>query len=204
MINLEWEELDRLEVDEKLEQILKFSYDAWISDPKNIRFFVRAFFLKWYLQIDNFDIESYEEQDEKLRYMYSYGEQELLDIPEVKWIMGYCLSLNPECFMGEENYDDVQLKGDKYLREASLANPEDVFLKDSYYASGGKSVKEFVKWESENREQLTNYLQANFNYDSLFSDYFKEMVTMDFGEKMRKKGILEKLFSKLKKKDRHE
>ncbi|EQC2327939.1 hypothetical protein [Listeria monocytogenes] len=46
MINLEWEELDRLEVDEKLEQILKFSYDAWISDPKNIRFFVRAFFLK--------------------------------------------------------------------------------------------------------------------------------------------------------------
>ncbi|HGX1681995.1 TPA: hypothetical protein ACSK90_002878 [Listeria innocua] len=106
--------------------------------------------------------------------------------------------------MGEEGYDDVQLKGDKYLREASLANPEDVFLKDSYYASGGKSVEEFVKWESENREQLTNYLQANFNYDSLFSDYFKEMVTMDFGEKMRKKGILEKLFSKLKKKDRHE
>lgn len=163
MINLEWEELDRLEVDEKLEQILKFSYDAWISDPKNIRFFVRAFFLKWYLQIDNFDIESYEEQDEKLRYMYSYGEQELLDIPEVKWIMGYCLSLNPECFMGEEGYDDVQLKGEKYLREASLASPEDVFLKDSYYASGGKSVKEFVKWKSENREQLANYLQANFN-----------------------------------------
>lgn len=149
MINLEWEELDRLEVDEKLEQILKFSYDAWISDPKNIRFFVRAFFLKWYLQIDNFDIESYEEQDEKLRYMYSYGEQELLDIPEVKWIMGYCLSLNPECFMGEEGYDDVQLTGDKYLREASLANPEDVFLKDSYYASGGKSIKEFMKWKSE-------------------------------------------------------
>ncbi|HEM2432403.1 TPA: hypothetical protein U0375_001921, partial [Listeria monocytogenes] len=178
MINLEWEELDRLEVDGKLEQILKFSYDAWISDPKNTHFFVRAFFLKWYLQIDNFDIESYEEQDEKLRYMYSYGEQELLDIPEVKWIMGYCLSLNPECFMGEEDYDDLRLKGKKYLREASLANPEDVFLKDSYYASGGKSVKEFVKWESENREQLANYLQANFNYDSLFSDYFKEMVTM--------------------------
>ncbi|EAH0853406.1 TPA: hypothetical protein U0286_000340, partial [Listeria monocytogenes] len=63
MINLEWEELDRLEVDGKLEQILKFSYDAWISDPKNTHFFVRAFFLKWYLQIDNFDIESYEEQD---------------------------------------------------------------------------------------------------------------------------------------------
>lgn len=155
---------------------MKFSYDAWISDPKNIRFFVRAFFLKWYLQIDNFDIESYEEQDEKLRYMYSYGEQELLDIPEVKWIMGYCLSLNPE----------------------------DVFLKDSYYAAGGKSIKELTKWESENREQLTNYLQANFNYDSLFSDYFKEMVTMDFGGEMRKKDILEKLFSKLKKKDRHE
>ncbi|MBC6149223.1 hypothetical protein HCA24_10070 [Listeria innocua] len=202
MINLEWEELDRLEVDEKLEQILKFSYDAWISDPKNIRFFVRAFFLKWYLQIDNFDIESYEEQDEKLRYMYSYGEQELLDIPEVKWIMGYCLSLNPECFMGEEDYDDLRLKGKKYLREASLANPEDVFLKDSYYASGGKSVKEFVKWESENREQLANYLQANFNYDSLFSDYFKEMVTMYISGKIQEKGILERLFSKLKKKDK--
>ncbi|EAG8560897.1 hypothetical protein CAX48_10650 [Listeria monocytogenes] len=202
MINLEWEELDRLEVDGKLEQILKFSYDAWISDPKNTRFFVRAFFLKWYLQIDNFDIESYEEQDEKLRYMYSYGEQELLDIPEVKWIMGYCLSLNPECFMGEEDYDDVQLKGKKYLREASLANPEDVFLKDSYYASGGKSVKEFVKWESENREQLANYLQAKFNYDSLFSDYFKEMVTMYISEKIQEKGILERLFSKLKKKDK--
>ncbi|HEM2287777.1 TPA: hypothetical protein U0318_002773 [Listeria monocytogenes] len=202
MINLEWEELDRLEVDGKLEQILKFSYDAWISDPKNTHFFVRAFFLKWYLQIDNFDIESYEEQDEKLRYMYSYGEQELLDIPEVKWIMGYCLSLNPECFMGEEDYDDLRLKGKKYLREASLANPEDVFLKDSYYASGGKSVKEFVKWESENREQLANYLQANFNYDSLFSDYFKEMVTMYISGKMQEKGILERLFSKLKKKDK--
>ncbi|EAA0093025.1 hypothetical protein K9J90_000212 [Listeria innocua] len=202
MINLEWEELDRLEVDGKLEQILKFSYDAWISDPKNTRFFVRAFFLKWYLQIDNFDIESYEEQDEKLRYMYSYGEQELLDIPEVKWIMGYCLSLNPECFMGEEDYDDLRLKGKKYLREASLANPEDVFLKDSYYASGGKSVKEFVKWESENREQLANYLQANFNYDSLFSDYFKEMVTMYISGKIQEKGILERLFSKLKKKDK--
>ncbi|HEM1908197.1 TPA: hypothetical protein U0097_003050, partial [Listeria monocytogenes] len=201
MINLEWEELDRLEVDGKLEQILKFSYDAWISDPKNTHFFVRAFFLKWYLQIDNFDIESYEEQDEKLRYMYSYGEQELLDIPEVKWIMGYCLSLNPECFMGEEDYDDLRLKGKKYLREASLANPEDVFLKDSYYASGGKSVKEFVKWESENREQLANYLQANFNYDSLFSDYFKEMVTMYISGKIQEKGILERLFSKLKKKD---
>ncbi|HEM2323974.1 TPA: hypothetical protein U0305_002927, partial [Listeria monocytogenes] len=199
MINLEWEELDRLEVDGKLEQILKFSYDAWISDPKNTHFFVRAFFLKWYLQIDNFDIESYEEQDEKLRYMYSYGEQELLDIPEVKWIMGYCLSLNPECFMGEEDYDDLRLKGKKYLREASLANPEDVFLKDSYYASGGKSVKEFVKWESENREQLANYLQANFNYDSLFSDYFKEMVTMYISGKIQEKGILERLFSKLKK-----
>ncbi|HEM1929139.1 TPA: hypothetical protein U0107_002872, partial [Listeria monocytogenes] len=198
MINLEWEELDRLEVDGKLEQILKFSYDAWISDPKNTHFFVRAFFLKWYLQIDNFDIESYEEQDEKLRYMYSYGEQELLDIPEVKWIMGYCLSLNPECFMGEEDYDDLRLKGKKYLREASLANPEDVFLKDSYYASGGKSVKEFVKWESENREQLANYLQANFNYDSLFSDYFKEMVTMYISGKIQEKGILERLFSKLK------
>ncbi|HEM1967619.1 TPA: hypothetical protein U0156_002956, partial [Listeria monocytogenes] len=197
MINLEWEELDRLEVDGKLEQILKFSYDAWISDPKNTHFFVRAFFLKWYLQIDNFDIESYEEQDEKLRYMYSYGEQELLDIPEVKWIMGYCLSLNPECFMGEEDYDDLRLKGKKYLREASLANPEDVFLKDSYYASGGKSVKEFVKWESENREQLANYLQANFNYDSLFSDYFKEMVTMYISGKIQEKGILERLFSKL-------
>ncbi|EGP9221781.1 hypothetical protein MUD72_002926, partial [Listeria monocytogenes] len=195
MINLEWEELDRLEVDGKLEQILKFSYDAWISDPKNTHFFVRAFFLKWYLQIDNFDIESYEEQDEKLRYMYSYGEQELLDIPEVKWIMGYCLSLNPECFMGEEDYDDLRLKGKKYLREASLANPEDVFLKDSYYASGGKSVKEFVKWESENREQLANYLQANFNYDSLFSDYFKEMVTMYISGKIQEKGILERLFS---------
>ncbi|EAH1024393.1 TPA: hypothetical protein U0Y88_001851, partial [Listeria monocytogenes] len=193
MINLEWEELDRLEVDGKLEQILKFSYDAWISDPKNTHFFVRAFFLKWYLQIDNFDIESYEEQDEKLRYMYSYGEQELLDIPEVKWIMGYCLSLNPECFMGEEDYDDLRLKGKKYLREASLANPEDVFLKDSYYASGGKSVKEFVKWESENREQLANYLQANFNYDSLFSDYFKEMVTMYISGKIQEKGILERL-----------
>ncbi|EAD2762722.1 hypothetical protein D3269_12135 [Listeria monocytogenes] len=202
MINLEWEELDRLEVDGKLEQILKFSYDAWISDPKNTRFFVRAFFLKWYLQIDNFDIESYEEQDEKLRYMYSYGEQELLDIPEVKWIIGYCLSLNPECFMGEEDYDDLRLKGKKYLREASLANPEDVFLKDSYYASGGKSVKEFVKWESENREQLANYLQAKFNYDSLFSDYFKEMVTMYISEKIQEKGILERLFSKLKKKDK--
>ncbi|AGR18577.1 TPA: hypothetical protein U0Z15_000898 [Listeria monocytogenes] len=202
MINLEWEELDRLEVDGKLEQILKFSYDAWISDPKNTHFFVRAFFLKWYLQIDNFDIESYEEQDEKLRYMYSYGEQELLDIPEVKWIMGYCLSLNPECFMGEEDYDDLRLKGKKYLREASLANPEDVFLKDSYYASGGKSVKEFVKWESENREQLANYLQANFNYDSLFSDYFKEMVTMYISGKIQEKGILERLFSKLKKKDK--
>ncbi|HBI5984580.1 TPA: hypothetical protein K8E20_002016 [Listeria monocytogenes] len=202
MINLEWEELDRLEVDGKLEQILKFSYDAWISDPKNTHFFVRAFFLKWYLQIDNFDIESYEEQDEKLRYMYSYGEQELLDIPEVKWIMGYCLSLNPECFMGEEDYDDLLLKGKKYLREASLANPEDVFLKDSYYASGGKSVKEFVKWESENREQLANYLQANFNYDSLFSDYFKEMVTMYISGKIQEKGILERLFSKLKKKDK--
>ncbi|HAC3198682.1 TPA: hypothetical protein U0300_002930, partial [Listeria monocytogenes] len=195
-------ELDRLEVDGKLEQILKFSYDAWISDPKNTHFFVRAFFLKWYLQIDNFDIESYEEQDEKLRYMYSYGEQELLDIPEVKWIMGYCLSLNPECFMGEEDYDDLRLKGKKYLREASLANPEDVFLKDSYYASGGKSVKEFVKWESENREQLANYLQANFNYDSLFSDYFKEMVTMYISGKIQEKGILERLFSKLKKKDK--
>ncbi|MFH5663936.1 hypothetical protein ACHI6S_12405 [Listeria monocytogenes] len=202
MINLEWEELDRLEVDGKLEQILKFSYDAWISDPKNTHFFVRAFFLKWYLQIDNFDIESYEEQDEKLRYMYSYGEQELLDIPEVKWIMGYCLSLNPECFMGEEDYDDLRLKGKKYLREASLANPEDVFLKDSYCASGGKSVKEFVKWESENREQLANYLQANFNYDSLFSDYFKEMVTMYISGKIQEKGILERLFSKLKKKDK--
>ncbi|HBN5036187.1 TPA: hypothetical protein L2875_002140 [Listeria monocytogenes] len=202
MINLEWEELDRLEVDGKLEQILKFSHDAWISDPKNTHFFVRAFFLKWYLQIDNFDIESYEEQDEKLRYMYSYGEQELLDIPEVKWIMGYCLSLNPECFMGEEDYDDLRLKGKKYLREASLANPEDVFLKDSYYASGGKSVKEFVKWESENREQLANYLQANFNYDSLFSDYFKEMVTMYISGKIQEKGILERLFSKLKKKDK--
>ncbi|EDA1661815.1 hypothetical protein F9O34_14275, partial [Listeria monocytogenes] len=70
------------------------------------------------------------------------------------------------------------------------------------YASGGKSVKEFVKWESENREQLANYLQANFNYDSLFSDYFKEMVTMYISGKIQEKGILERLFSKLKKKDK--
>ncbi|WP_260508463.1 hypothetical protein [Listeria farberi] len=59
-----------------------------------------------------------------------------------------------------------------------------------------------MKWGSKNREQLTNYLQANFNYDSLFSDYLKEMVTMYISEKIQKKGILEKLFSKLKKKDR--
>ncbi|MBC1549986.1 MULTISPECIES: hypothetical protein [Listeria] len=184
MINLEWKELDCLEVDEQFEQILKFSYDAWILDQKNIRFFVRAFFLKWYLLIHNFDIESNEEQDEKLRYMYSYGEKELLDVTEVKWIIGYCLSLNPECFMEDEDYDDVRLKGRKYLHEATLANPEDVFLKDFYYAAGEKSIKEFVKWESENKEQLTNYLQSNLNYDSLFSDYFKEIVTMNLDEEM--------------------
>ncbi|EFR85752.1 conserved hypothetical protein, partial [Listeria monocytogenes FSL F2-208] len=38
--------------------------------------------------------------------------------------------------------------------------------------------------------------------DSLFSDYFKEMVTMYISEKIQEKGILERLFSKLKKKDK--
>ncbi|WP_260508464.1 hypothetical protein [Listeria farberi] len=42
--------------------------------------------------------------------------------------------------MGEEDYDDLRLKGKKYLREASLANPEDLFLKAFYYASGGKNL----------------------------------------------------------------
>ncbi|EFR94966.1 hypothetical protein NT06LI_0546, partial [Listeria innocua FSL J1-023] len=36
MINFEWEELDKLELEEKVEQILDFSYNMWMLEQKNV------------------------------------------------------------------------------------------------------------------------------------------------------------------------
>ncbi len=47
MINLEWKELDQLEIEEKVQEVLDYSYNTWMSDKKNIRYFVRAFYIKW-------------------------------------------------------------------------------------------------------------------------------------------------------------
>lgn len=45
MINLEWKELDQLEIEEKVQEVLDYSYNTWMSDKKNIRYFVRRFIL---------------------------------------------------------------------------------------------------------------------------------------------------------------
>ncbi|HEL8833542.1 TPA: hypothetical protein U0F94_001114, partial [Listeria monocytogenes] len=89
MLNLQWEDLDCLEVEGDLEKILDYSYNAWNLDQRNTRYFVRTFFIKWYLIIDDFDIEDYETQEKQLMNMYEYGEKKLLDVTEVKWIIGY-------------------------------------------------------------------------------------------------------------------
>lgn len=32
MINLEWKELDQLEIEEKVQEVLDYSYNTWMSD----------------------------------------------------------------------------------------------------------------------------------------------------------------------------
>ncbi|HEL6619137.1 TPA: hypothetical protein UPF84_001907, partial [Listeria monocytogenes] len=182
MLNLQWEDLDCLEVEGDLEKILDYSYNAWNLDQRNTRYFVRTFFIKWYLIIDDFDIEDYETQEKQLMNMYEYGEKKLLDVTEVKWIIGYCISLNPEYFMKQgDNYEEVRIKGDKYLHELALANPDDIYLKSLDYDFGteGHSHERYLDWKRANREQFLLYVEENFNYDSLFSDCFKELITMD-------------------------
>lgn len=52
MINLEWKELDQLEIEEKVQEVLDYSYNTWMSDKKNIRYFVRAFYIRWDMLVD--------------------------------------------------------------------------------------------------------------------------------------------------------
>lgn len=95
MINLEWKELDQLEIEEKVQEVLDYSYNTWMSDKKNIRYFVRAFYIKWDMIAYMYGMEENETEDDKLKSMFDFGISELRNITEVDWIMGYCMLINP-------------------------------------------------------------------------------------------------------------
>lgn len=66
MINLEWKELDQLEIEEKVQEVLDYSYNTWMSDKKNIRYFVRAFYIRWDMIAYMYGMEENETEDDKL------------------------------------------------------------------------------------------------------------------------------------------
>lgn len=113
MINLEWEELDRLEVEEKVQEVLDYSYNTWMSDKKNIRYFVRAFYIRWDMIAYMYGMEENETEDDKLKSMFDFGISELKNITEVEWIMGYCMLINPIYFEENDNFLNLRRKGRK-------------------------------------------------------------------------------------------
>lgn len=197
MIVLEWKELDRLEVEGKLERILDFSYNTWLSEQKNICYFVRAFFIRWYLLVDNFDIEDCRERREKLKNMYNFGVRELKGSTEVDWIMGYCMGINPIYFEENDDYLDLVAKGNELLHDVAMKNPDDIFLN---YIGLDFSAEENsrLRWKRANRQQLIQYNRKNFNFNSIFSNYFKGIIRNELEEQDQKEGTLEKISRKWK------
>ncbi|HEM1598932.1 TPA: hypothetical protein U0Y33_002796, partial [Listeria monocytogenes] len=54
---------------------------------------------------------------------------------------------------------------------------------DYDFGTEGHSHERYLDWKRANREQFLLYVEENFNYDSLFSDCFKELITMDLDKK---------------------
>ncbi|MBC1568047.1 hypothetical protein HCJ20_03855 [Listeria sp. FSL L7-1425] len=193
MINLEWEELDRLEIEEKVQEVLDYSYTTWMSDKKNIRYFVRAFYIRWDMLVDMYEVEDDETEGDKLKYMYDFGISELGNITEVNWIMGYCMEINPIYFEEDDNYLELEEKGKEMLRNVAINNPDDVFL-----TSFGIPEKESLKWKRANKEQLIQYGEDNFSYDSEFSSYFKYIINCRLDEELEKESFLRKILRRWK------
>lgn len=182
MLNFEWEELDKLELEEKVEQILDFSYNMWMLEQKNVCYFVRSFFIRWYILVDMYDVEDYEAEGKKLKTMYDFGMSELKNITEVDWIMGFCMGINPDYFIeSDDEFDFVEKEGNELIHELILNNPNDIFFQSLYYATlsvGKKAHKKYVRWKRANRKNLIQYAQENFNFSSVFSDYFSKKIKL--------------------------
>ncbi|MBC2262780.1 hypothetical protein HCB45_14610 [Listeria sp. FSL L7-0091] len=136
MINLEWEELDKLELEEKVEQILDVSYNTWMLEQKNVCYFVKSFFIRWYILVDMYDVEDYKVEGENLKTMFDFRMSELENITEVDWTMGFCMGINPDYFIeNDDEFDFMEKEGNELIHKLILNNPNDMFFQSLYYAT---------------------------------------------------------------------
>lgn len=210
---IEVENLEKLEAEEKWEEIRLMLYQKWSNDKDNLGLLIRLATQCWYVCcewgccFDNISL-TYEDFKNNLIEAANYGFKHFNNNCIFLCLFGYMISLFPDCFYNERDtgklYIRWESKGKEMQKQAHLICPEDPIVK-IFYLGVTNDTRAYIKAKEELPE---NALQI-FPGKSELEEYFKHILTYrdypDTETKTRNCGfkcLINKFFFRRKKTDK--